>query len=144
MADDSLELENKGDSSESLSVFRELKALEEKKLENEIKRFDVAKESLKYYDEQDKRRYEFFSARSKEENEMSQTRWKSGIKIVWTLIFVAIAIIGIFMWAAFWGNETQRDTVIKFGSYLVPGIGGFGLGYYFGFRSRLVKKDKSG
>ena len=119
-----------------IQVLAELLDLERERIASSKAQTEIAREALQVTDKNNQRRFEFNRERVKLEDAHRIRSWGSKTKMAWTGITVAVVVLAIILWAAFLGEEAQRQTAFILTGYLLSSGAFFGVGYFLGSRSQ--------
>lgn len=107
--------------------FQELIELERRRIDRDNRRTLLAEKALELVDDQDKRQFEFASKQQQMEERSEGRRFR----LVWSLsigaLVVIVAVTGLTMWMAFFGDDVQRAVAQELGRNGLVGLAGFGV-----------------
>ena len=116
-------------------LWAEFRAVEKERIASADRRTEVLREGIALAHRNQREQLEFHRERLLRDDEHRSRRWASRTKMLWVGILAGLALLALLLWAAFLGNEGQRETAVLLLSHALSGAAFLGLGYYLGNRS---------
>ena len=107
--------------------FQQLIELEQRRIDRDNRRTQLAEKTLGFADDQDKRQFEYASKQRQREDRSEQRRFRLASFLSVGSFLVIAAIIGLTMWMAFFGDDAQRAAARELGKNGLIGLAGFGV-----------------
>lgn len=119
---------------QQLELWGQMVALERERIASADRRTEAMKAGFARIDAADERQFEFHSDRLRRNDEFRRLVLTTLTRMGWIGIIVAVAIICVLFWMAFWGDDGQRSTAIILASHVLTSTAFLGFGFMLGRR----------
>ena len=107
--------------------FQELIELERRRIDRDNRRTQLAEKALEFADDQDKRQFEYASKQQQMADRSEERRFRLARSLSIGALVVIVAVTGLTMWMAFFGDDVQRAVAQELGRNGLIGLAGFGV-----------------
>ena len=107
--------------------FQELVELERRRIDRDNRRTQLAEKALELANDQDKRGFEYASKQQQMADRSEERRFRLAWSLSIGVLVVMVAVTGLTMWMAFFGDDVQRAVAQELGRNGLVGLAGFGV-----------------
>ncbi len=111
-------------------------AVERERIASRDRAVDVMREGFSKLDAADDRQFQFQSDRLQRDDEYRNRHLTHRVHLTWVVAGVAVLVVGVVLFMAFWGGEGQRSLAGALTRDALAAGAFIGLGFLLGRRSR--------
>lgn len=107
--------------------LQELVELERRRIDRDNRRTQLQEKALEFANDQDKRGFEYASKQQQMADRSEERRFRLARSLSIGALVVIVAVTGLTMWMAFFGDDVQRAVAQVLGRNGLVGLAGFGV-----------------
>ena len=107
--------------------LQEFVELERRRIDRDNRRTQLQEKALEFANDQDKRGFEYASKQQQMADRSEERRFRLARSLSIGALVVIVAVTGLTMWMAFFGDDVQRAVAQELGRNGLIGLAGFGV-----------------